>query len=59
MHLSAQNTSVTAERVVDLIEESMQQLFRRGARKFAAILFQTCEYHGQAGGSLLKNLALQ
>ena len=40
--IATQNTSVTAERVVDLIEDSMQQLFRRGARKCAAILLQTC-----------------
>ncbi|CAK0784091.1 hypothetical protein CVIRNUC_007294 [Coccomyxa viridis] len=35
--IATQNTSVTADRVVNLIEDSMQQLFRKGARKFLLV----------------------
>lgn len=52
MSIATQNTSVTAERVVELIEDSMQQLFRRGARKYAANLLQTCECHRHVCGSI-------
>ena len=50
--IATQNTSVTAERVVELIEDSMQQLFRRGARKYAANLLQSCECPRQVFGSI-------
>ena len=40
--IATQNTSVTADRVVSLIEESMKELFRKGARKYAANAHQLC-----------------
>ena len=43
--IATQNTSVMAERVVDLIEESMLQLFSRGARRCAGMYLQSCERH--------------
>ena len=55
--IATQNTCVLSETVVDLIGEFMQQLFRRGARKFAMdILLQTCESHRQARGSYFRML---
>ena len=50
--IATQNTSVTADRVVGLIEESMQQLFRKGARKYAANAFQICVIYRQADASI-------
>ena len=54
--IATQNTTVTADRVVSLIEKSMQQLYGKGARRCAACALQTCETYRLADPSIFTYL---